>query len=61
MKQIPMVRCPQCQRDFVDQLNKKHGYVFPVHVLNPATERGERYVECPGSLTPITVDHRRAA
>jgi len=56
-----LVRCPQCNRVFADQLCPRYGYVFPVHVMNPAPERRERYIQCPGSRTPIAAEYRRAA
>ena len=58
MEKVKLVRCPQCSRLFVDQLQPKRGYVFPVHALNAAREHRERYVQCPGSLKPIQVEHR---
>lgn len=60
-QKFAVVKCPQCQRDFADQLHRQYGYVFPVHVINPSIERKQKYVECPGSLKPIAVDDRRAA
>lgn len=58
---IKMVKCPSCGRLFADQMNPPHGYTYPVHVMNPAPERRERYQECPGSHAPIGREDRVAA
>ena len=60
-KRTPTVRCPQCGRNFQDQMYLSYGYVFPVHVMNPAPERRERYQQCPASRAPIKVEDREAA
>jgi len=58
---VRLVKCPQCGRKFADQMTANKGYVFPVHVMNPAREKRERYQQCPGSGAPITRDYRVAA